>query len=194
MIETTRRHIFLAGFMGTGKTTIGRIVANRLGCGFIDLDAFIESMCHRRVRDIFRVEGEPVFRDYEARALRLASVSPHSVIALGGGTPLRRANAHVIRATGRTWLLTATLEAIWLRVRDGIESRPLIAGSAGARKGSDLTFEEFASIARPLLESRRPAYDAIASFTIDTSRDPADSVAARIVEQFHAGAVSVSAT
>ncbi len=188
MFETTRRHVYLAGFMGTGKSVVGPALARRLNWGFIDLDQFIESMCHRTVGEIFRAEGEEAFRNYESRALRLAVISPHSVIALGGGTPLRNANANIIRATGRTWLLTASWETIWERVRADIGRRPLLARSTDPGQEYPLSFERFLELAEPLYQARITAYEAIATDTIDTSDDSAERIASRVAEQFRAQA------
>ena len=182
MFETTRRHIFLAGFMGTGKTAVGRALADRLGWGFIDLDEMIESACHRSIPDIFRLDGEEAFRNYESRALRLAVISPHSVIAIGGGTPLRKDNANVIRATGRTWLLTATWEVIWRRVSADLNARPVFAQLARELGGSQPTLEQFAAFAAPILERRAEAYRVVADHTLDTSKSPVDELTENIMK------------
>lgn len=184
MIETTRRHLYLAGFMGTGKSVIGREVARRLGWGFIDLDDFIVALCHRTIPQIFELEGEAVFRNLEARALRLAVVSPHSVISLGGGTPLRQGNANIIRATGRTWYLMARTDVIWDRVRFESSRRPLLRALLRSPVAAGATVEDFRAVADPLLQSRNTAYSQIADFELDTSDGTVGSLAARIVEQF----------
>lgn len=182
MFETTRRHIFLTGFMGTGKSAIGRAVASKLGWGFIDLDGLIESMCHRSVPEIFRLEGETAFRNYESRALRLAVISPHSVIALGGGTPLRQDNANIIRATGRVWHLTASWDAIWNRVRASLDGRPMLADVSRITAGREPSLQEFVAFAEPMLDSRDVAYRRVADHTIDTSDITVDQLARTIAE------------
>lgn len=182
MFETTRRHIFLAGFMGTGKSAVGRAVASKLDWSFIDLDEFIESMCHRSIPELFRIEGETAFRNYESRALRLTVISPHSVIALGGGTPLRQGNANIIRATGRTWHLTASWEAIWDRVRAHIGGRPVLADLIRISGVREPTLREFIAFARPILDSREVVYRQIAGHTVDTSDATVDQLARMIVE------------
>ncbi len=183
MLETTRRHVFLAGFMGTGKTVVGREVAQRLGWGFIDLDEFIVSICRHTIPEIFQTEGEVSFRDSESRALRLAVISPHSVIALGGGTPMRQANANIVCATGRCWLLTASWDVIWQRVYGEVARRPMLAPLA-SRSGTDGPgLEEFRAFAGPLMEQRDAAYKGIADHSLDTSVGSIENLAMRIVDE-----------
>lgn len=184
MLETTRRHLFLAGFMGTGKTAVGRAVAERLRFGFIDLDDMITSLAHKPIHDIFRIEGEDAFRLLESRALRLAVIAPHSVIALGGGAPLLTANANVIHATGRCWLLTAAWETIWERVREEIGRRPLLAGPASESGTDKFDFDEFKILVTPLMEKRQESYLRIADHVLDTSSSTTDELAVRIVDEF----------
>ncbi|HWO58251.1 MAG TPA: shikimate kinase [bacterium] len=186
MFETTRRHIYLAGFMGTGKTAVGERLAARLGWHFIDLDAMIVALRHRGIPEIFRSEGESGFRHLESRALRLAAVSPHTVIALGGGTPLRPANVNVVRATGRCWLLTAEPGAIWDRVRHTLAERPLLADVTTLSGDDAARRRRFEEVIAPLLAERRAAYERIADFTIDTTRLSVDEVVSRIESDFHA--------
>jgi len=186
MFETTRRHLYLAGFMGTGKSTIGREVARRLGWGHVDLDEFITSLCHRSIADIFESEGEPAFRIIEARALRLAVMSPHSVISLGGGTPIRRDNANIIRSTGRCWLLKAGLDVIWERVRQAESRRPLLSGISRGKDANGSTLQDFVMVVEPLLQRRMESYAQIADSVLDTSAGSADFLAGKIVDEFNA--------
>jgi len=101
-------HLVLVGLMGTGKSTVGRMVAERLGRRFRDSDQEIEDRTGRTVREIFAAEGEDVFRDLETEVLRdaLASAEP-SVIAAAGGVVLRATNREALRAAGSrvVWLL-----------------------------------------------------------------------------------------
>ncbi len=185
MFDTSRRHILLAGFMGTGKSAVGRALAKRLDCGSVDLDEMITSLCRRSISDIFKLEGEATFRQHESRALRLAVISPHSVIALGGGTPLLPANANIIRATGRCWLLTAAWEAIWERVRGNIAERPILAEFAQMLQTDEMQYEDFVRAAKAVLEKRSYAYAHVADHVIDTSGRTIDDVARQIVEEFN---------
>lgn len=175
VINTTRRHLYLAGFMGTGKTVVGREVARRLGRPFIDLDEMIELIAHRRIADIFRVDGEERFRQLESHALRLAVVAPGSVIALGGGTPLQQANQSILAPTGYTVLLTGDWPTIWARVKDTIAERPMLAGAtAGDRQAA----------AQQLWMARKPGYESMAQAVIETSGRTVADVADAVVERY----------
>lgn len=185
MFETTRRHLYLAGFMGTGKSAIGRAIATRLGWGFIDLDELVVGLCRRSIPEIFVSDGEPAFRNYEARALRLAVISPHSVIALGGGTPIRADNANIIRTTGRCWLLTARLDVIWQRVSHEASQRPLLSGMPRSTASAAPSFEDFRAVADPLLQQRHPAYSHLTDRIIDTSHGSIDSHAMKIINELN---------
>ncbi|MEW5701963.1 MAG: shikimate kinase [Candidatus Zixiibacteriota bacterium] len=185
-MAAARRHLFLAGFMGTGKSAVGHQLAARLHRPFVDLDGVVESLCRRTIPEVFRVEGEAAFRNHEARALRLVLGSPPSIIALGGGAPTVPVILAMARQTGRTVLLTADWAAIWDRVRDDLPSRPLLAGTtvASGILGHDdpARREQFVRHAESLLQSRRDAYDRIADLVVDTSRLTIPLVVERIME------------
>jgi shikimate kinase len=127
------RHLVLIGLMGSGKTTVGRIVAERLRRPFVDTDAEIERIDGRTVRAIFAEDGEPAFREIEAAVLAaaLASAKP-AVIAAAGGVVLSAANRAEL-GSGRcrvVWLL-ADPAALLVRVQHG-GHRPLLDGDAEA--------------------------------------------------------------
>jgi len=134
--DPTHRHLVLIGLMGTGKTTVGRLLAERLRRRFVDTDAEIERRSGRTVRDIFVADGEPEFRRIEAEVLddSIAAEEP-CVIAAAGGVVLSQANRDALR-TGRcrvVWLV-AEPEALVGRVRQG-QHRPAIeADPAGTLK------------------------------------------------------------
>ena len=109
--------IFLVGYRGTGKTTIGRILAERLGWAFADVDDRIELVAGRSIKDIFATEGEPGFRDREAAALAELCARSGCVVATGGGAILREANRAVLRANGFVVWLTAAPETVWERLK-----------------------------------------------------------------------------
>jgi shikimate kinase len=120
-----RQLIYLLGFMGVGKSTVGALLAEKLGWRFIDLDATIEAGEGATVREIFDRAGEPYFRQIERAALIEASRSEPAVIALGGGTFVQRANFEFIRETGAaTVWLDCSLEELRRRCA-GKNDRPL---------------------------------------------------------------------
>jgi len=119
------RALALLGFMGSGKSTVGTLVAARTGAPYRDLDAMIEERCGMTIAELFDRRGEPAFRDLEARVLPDA-LTPGAVVALGGGTPLRDANWALIRERAVTVWLEAPLPLLLARTatRDG--ERPLL--------------------------------------------------------------------
>ena len=181
IISYGKRHLFLTGFMGTGKSAAGILVARKLQRVFYDLDDTIVGMTGRPIDQIFRIEGEDAFRQHEATALRSIIVSAGAVIALGGGAPTIPIVADAIRRTGRVVLLTADWPTIWRRVKDD-GTRPLLAAVANnSAQDSPGTFERFVAHVDPILLGRASAYHAVADHTIDTSALSCDQVADQIV-------------
>jgi len=155
-----RRQVFLLGFMGCGKTTVGRLLSQRLGWSFLDVDEEIERRQGRTIRQIFEQDGEPYFRQVESELLEetLARGSKESlVVALGGGTIAQPINAQRIRANGAiTIWLDCPLEELRRRCR-GLNHRPLFRDAE--------TFEQ-------LYRQRLPFYQQ-ADFRVDANRsDP----------------------
>ncbi|HMD99877.1 MAG TPA: shikimate kinase [Terriglobia bacterium] len=146
------RLIYLLGFMGSGKSTVGALLARALGWPFIDLDAVIEAAQGETIRGIFEQAGEPAFRRIEHAALTEVSRTEPAVIALGGGTFVQEPNLQLIRAAGgATIWLDCTLDELRVRCQ-GIENRPLFR--------DDLSF-------RNLLEQRLPFYR-LADYRVST--------------------------
>jgi shikimate kinase len=142
------RNLILAGFMGSGKTTIGRILARNLGWGFMDTDREIEARAGKRVAKIFEEQGEEAFRDMETELAGRLVEFERQVIATGGGFLLRPENRAACARAGTVVLLVATPEQIWHRVRRS-RHRPL------------LMTEDPESRIRELLAQREAAYAAI---------------------------------
>jgi len=118
-------NLFFIGFMGAGKTTIGRAVAQMLGRPFFDTDHEIEARCGVQVATIFELEGEEGFRQREARVLDELTRRSGIVLATGGGAVLRQENREMLRTRGRVIYLDATLPELWKRTRRN-RSRPLL--------------------------------------------------------------------
>ncbi|HUU45296.1 MAG TPA: shikimate kinase [Acidobacteriota bacterium] len=185
MTSPDRPHIYIAGFMGTGKSAVGTALAERLGLPFVDLDEVIVRQQGRPIVDIFHDEGEAAFRRYESIALELTAAGPRAAIALGGGTPIIATNVATIRATGHTILLTADWRTTWERVRHD-RARPLLRPIfADTEDVPDL--EAFIAHAEPILQGRWDAYQAVADMTLDTSRqsvgDAVDRIAAWLTRE-----------
>lgn len=122
------KNMILIGFMGAGKTTVGRLLAEETGMEYIDTDERIEAEQKRCIPDIFAEQGEMCFRDLETDLLRrMQTETEHAVISVGGGMPIRRENREFLRELGCVIYLSATKETILGRVRnDG--SRPMLNG------------------------------------------------------------------
>ena len=118
-------HIILTGFMGTGKTTVGRDVARRLGRPFVDMDAELERRAAKPIARIFAEEGEGTFRAMEAALCRELAQRDGDVIATGGGTLVEPENRDLLSAAGTVICLTATAETVLARVA-GLSDRPLL--------------------------------------------------------------------
>lgn len=158
--------IYLTGFMGAGKSTVGQRLAARLGCPFIDLDETIERQAGMRVREIFEMYGEPVFRRMEREALEATLALPDAVIATGGGTVTFEANDRLIRENGLAVWLNLPFATIVERVGGlGKEDRPLFRNETQALA---------------LYRERLPAYRR-ADLTVDMApQEGPEEIAARI--------------
>jgi shikimate kinase len=126
MQKERRGRVYLVGFMGSGKSSVGAHLAREIGFRFIDLDHEIEKVRGLPVSGIFEKDGEPEFRRLEANALRLCGAQQGVVVATGGGTLTRRENLEFIRRTGVSVWLDAPLAVMLDRCRDG-ERRPLLS-------------------------------------------------------------------
>lgn len=122
------KNIILIGFMGAGKTTVGKLLARERQMQFVDTDERIEEEQGRSIPEIFSGEGEPYFRDLETALLRrMQEDTERCVISVGGGMPVREENRKLLRALGCVIYLSATKETILERVKnDG--SRPMLSG------------------------------------------------------------------
>ena len=118
-------NIVLVGFMGTGKTSVGQKLAQRLERPMIDTDDIIGEDSGMDIPDIFARYGEAYFRDLESAAVRKAANLENHVISTGGGVVLRESNLEMLKRNGVVFCLTATTEEIWRRVGRGTH-RPLL--------------------------------------------------------------------
>jgi shikimate kinase len=142
--------IFLTGYMGCGKSTIGRKVAALMGIHFIDLDKYIEERYFKSVPDIFAQEGEASFRDKERQALQEVSQFEDIVIGTGGGAPCYFDNMSKMNEAGITIYLAPDNETLAFRLLKSKTIRPLIAGKSK---------EELIDFIVSALEKRAPFYE-----------------------------------
>jgi shikimate kinase len=145
------KRIFLIGYMGSGKTTIGKLVAARLGYGFVDMDTHIEEKLFKTVSQIFAEKGEAEFRLLEQKCLHEVAEFEDVVISTGGGAPCFFDNIEFMNAQGITIYLKLTAAELAERLElIGVSKRPLLAN----RKG-----EELRQFIAEGLEKREPFYN-----------------------------------
>lgn len=164
--------IILIGFMGTGKSTVGRILAGKLGLDFVDSDRQIEKEQGMTIPDLFRERGEAAFRAIETDTLKRLLREGRRVIATGGGAVLAAENREAMRAGGTVVALKASPETIIRRVGESGD-RPLLAG-------------DVADNVKRLHEQRKTAYD-FADLSVVTDGLTADEVAERILDYMAKG-------
>lgn len=169
----------LVGTRGTGKTTVGRLLAGRLARPFLDADVEFERILGRSIASVFAEEGESAFRDREERVLdELTTGHPGAILATGGGVVLRESNRRALRSFGFVvWLRADPAEASARLRADprGLSSRPALT-TAG-------TLAEVASV----LDARTPLYRAVADAVVVTDRKPPDAVADAILDLWNRG-------
>lgn len=162
------RPVILTGFMGSGKSSVGRVLAERLSCRFIDLDAEIVKAAGVSINELFARDGEAVFRLLESAQLeRILSKAERCVVATGGGAVIAPGNREMMRKLGITVNLMVTLEQVLQRLQ-GCDDRPLLAGEKAAER------------AAALMEGREQFY-ADADIRIDTDGKSVEDVAAVIL-------------
>ncbi len=164
------RNIIITGFMGTGKTAVGRVVGQKLGREFVDTDARIEALTGREISKIFTRDGQEAFRNMEQDVCRKLSEKEDLVIATGGGTLIDTENRELMMRTGTVVCLTASAEEIMRRLgRTDKSKRPLL-------ETSDLEVA-----IESLLKARSQIYQAF-PWRIDTTHLTIEEVAKRVVE------------
>jgi shikimate kinase len=164
--------ILLIGYRGTGKTTVGQLLAAALGWEFVDADERIEAAAGRSIADIFAAEGEPGFRDREAAVLTELCAGDRRVIATGGGVVLRPANRELLRRSGFVAWLTGSPDALWRRTQ---------ADPTTAARRPNLTAAGGVEEVVNLLAVREPFYREVASAAFDTDTRSPEQVAADIL-------------
>jgi len=161
------RHLYLVGAMGSGKTTVGELVAQRLGMFFTDLDRDVEWMAGQTIAELFAQRGEEAFRQLEREALARTIVMIDTVVATGGGAVLREDNRALMRRKGWVIYLRASPETLWQRLQHATD-RPLLR--------TESPYETLRAIA----QQREPLYQE-ADWVIDTDALCPEEVADAIV-------------
>jgi shikimate kinase len=163
-------NVALIGFMGAGKTSVGRLVAEHLGFEFLDTDELIQSRAGRTIADIFAKEGEPAFRALEKQVVQELSARTKTVISTGGGLPTDPENLAALKSYALVVCLWASPEKIWERVRHQ-SHRPLLHDADPQKK------------IRELLTAREPFYKQ-ADVLINTDLRSVREAAQQITLQF----------
>lgn len=163
------RNLVLIGLMGAGKTTVGRLLAERLQRSFVDTDAVVEAEAQVTVAQIFAADGERDFRRREAAAVRHVAALRGQVIAVGGGAVLDPGNVTQLRATGDLVLLDADPSTLAVRVETG-DRRPLLDDGDATERLAQLR------------DARAAAYAGAAKHVVDTSGRTPDEVVALILD------------
>lgn len=159
--------ITLTGFMGSGKTTVGRLLADSLGCPFMDLDELVVKKAGKSIPDIFAQEGEPYFRQLEAKVLRQAverNGGNTAVLALGGGAVTTPSSASLLHEKTVCIYLRATLDTLRRRLEGQTAGRPLADAGLAER-----------------LSEREPIYESTAHVILDTDGLTPDEVVDELI-------------
>ncbi len=163
------KNIYLIGFMGAGKTSVGRILAEKLRLEYCDLDELIEAECGKTISSIFSDHGEAFFRELESKTLRSVSQNGGQIVATGGGVVLRQSNWKIMKEEGITIYLKASPDVLWNRIKNDT-SRPLLQ--------VEKPFEKV----RELLSLRMPLYEK-ADIVIETENKSPENIADNIIGQ-----------
>lgn len=163
-------NISLIGFMGTGKTTIGKRLAKRLGYDFVDVDHYIEKAEGRAIREIFADQGEAYFRELETKALEEILEKENQVISTGGGIVMRKVNRNLLLSNSFVVALKATPRNLYFRLKEST-TRPLLQGPHPERT------------IRHLMHERYPFYNQN-HYSVETDKYKADKCVEMIVENY----------
>ncbi len=165
-------NVLLIGYRGTGKTTVGWILAEQLGWAFVDADDEVEQRAGKSIAEIFAAEGEQAFRDLEQQVVAELAQRDRHVISLGGGAILREENRNAIRGGGKVVWLTAPAVEIHQRLH---------ADDTTTARRPDLTKQGGLAEIEQLLAVRHEHYEACADITMETQSKPPEEIAAAIL-------------
>ena len=152
--DNMKDNIALIGFMGSGKTTIGKLLAKTMEMKFVDIDKIIEATEKKSINDIFKEKGQIYFRDLERKIILQESSRNNCVIATGGGSILDNENVKSLQETSFIVFLDASIECLYLRLKDNT-TRPILNGA-----------EDKKQLIEELLEKRKFLYQISANFII----------------------------
>lgn len=163
------KNIYLIGFMGTGKSTVAKALAERLDAECVEMDQRIETEQGMAITEIFEKYGEEHFRDLETALLRSFAGEENLVVSCGGGSVLREENAALMKEMGEIVLLAARAETIYERVKDST-NRPVLNGHMSV------------GYIQELMNRRSARYETVADVCIATDAKSVDEICAEIIE------------
>ncbi len=161
------KNIVLIGFMGSGKTAVGKQLGERLGLSFKDTDSLIEERLGQKINAIFADKGEAFFRDMESQIIDELTAKDNQVLSCGGGAILRNENVNYLRQNGTLIYLKAPFAVLYDRIKSS-SNRPL------------LTANEPEKTARMLWEARQKVYESVADLSLDTSKKSIEQIVKEI--------------
>lgn len=170
------RSLFLIGYRGTGKTTVARELAERLGCEWTDSDDVVQLRANKRIAEIFAEHGEPYFRDLEQAVVAELAAGPVQVVALGGGAVLREGSRRAIDGC----------HVVWLTASPAVLAERLTADEASAAQRPSLTGAGLTEEIEQVLADRTPIYRQCATLEVDTERRAPRAIAEAILQKLTA--------
>lgn len=176
-------HVYLIGYRGSGKSTVGRLLATQLGVPHMDSDDLIESQAGQTIKEIFAIEGEAGFRDRESRVIEelaragRSSTKIDAVVSLGGGAILRESNRDQLRSSGKCVWLTARPEVLFDRIKRDV--------TTASRRPALSALSDFDEVVK-MTAAREPLYRELSEKSVDVEQQSAESIAGELARTIRA--------
>lgn len=168
-------HIFLIGYRGSGKTSVGKCLADQMSRPFVDTDSWVELHAQRSIFDIFERDGEEAFRNWETTAIERLPESPPMVVSLGGGSVLRAANRELLRRNGRI---------VWLRADPRVLAERIAMDAARGLRRPSLTGDDPITEMEQVLARREPLYRSSCDWELETGNRTPSELALAIADWY----------